>query len=214
MTRHRDQLIGLMTDELAPVSRPGTVYRQVLLWLLVSLCFAVLAMLMVAPVRPGALDQLVSAPRFAGEMMLGMAAIVMLTIALFCVGIPGHPHTRRALVSGLLLLVLWVTTLAVELFYPVLPASTVGERHHCYLEVMLWSQPMIILGAVCWQRLVVSHALLGGALLGLTSGFAVAVLMSLFCVAQPGHDLVFHMLPVLVTALAGAAINGLMARST
>ncbi len=196
-----EHLINRLASELTPVTSPAAVAKVCAIWLVLSAVYVVVLTHLVGPIRPVALEQLQSEPRFALEMLLGAMAAGGLATMAFCAAVPGRlgPSFARALSA---LALLWVAGFAVGIAFPALEPSMVGKRNHCYLETFLYALPPL-LAALWWQRR--QYALdpaRAAVLAGLAAGILPALYMQVACMYQPLHILAFHVGPGLAVAAA------------
>ncbi|MDJ0847979.1 MAG: NrsF family protein [Myxococcota bacterium] len=208
----RDDLIDGLVSELepaGPLRRPGPLTA---LWWAGSWIFVLGVTLAVAPMRPGALDQLLSAPRFAFETLFGAAAGLVAVWMAFALGIPGHGATRRRVAAGLGLLVLWSCAYVVGLFDPALEPSMLGKRPGCVFEVLIYGTPTLLVALALLRRLAPLERAWTGAVVGAAAGAMPGLLMQLACMYVPSHILAFHIGPVAALAAAGAALGPLLLR--
>ena len=84
----REKLIENLSHDLEPVLPVANTNKLAALWVLFSAAYVVVIIHLVAPMRPGAFSQLVSEPRFLFESLLGVAAIIWVSVAAFRSGIP------------------------------------------------------------------------------------------------------------------------------
>ncbi len=203
--RDTQQLVDALARELVPVGPPPVLWRLWGLWLLASAAYVVLVTYWLGPIRPTALVELQTVPRFTVEMLLGAAGATGLAVASFRAAVPGR-LSRRALWLALGLVALWVSLYLVALVYPALEPSMLGKRDHCYLEAILCAfAPLLAL--LYWQRRMYTLApWRAAALAGLAAGVLPALYMQLACMYAPAHMLAFHVLPGLSVALVGTAL--------
>ena len=83
---------------------------------------------------------------------------------------------------------------------PVHPVSSLGDRHVCYLQVLLFSLPT--LGLMLWfaRQQFPLRPRLTGMLAGAVAAAIPGALMQFACMYEPAHILVFHLGPILATA--------------
>lgn len=197
--RETDQLVDSLVGGLEPVSVRRNVRLPAILWLLGSAVWVVALTHLFGPIRPNALEQLQTVPRFAGEIVLGVVALATLALAAFRSAIPGHltPGFRRAAFA---LVAAWAGGYLVAIAVPTLEPGMLGKRGHCYLETFAYTTPPL-LAALWWQRRGYSLAPARSALMaGLVAGSLSGLYMQIACMYQPLHGLVFHLGPALVVA--------------
>ncbi len=200
-----DRLVDRLAGELEPVRAAGDVRLPLFLWFVFSALFVVAVIHLGGPVRPTAIEQLQSSPRFALEMLLGAGALVMLAVTAFHAAIPGRlrrVNTNLAVVLALL----WSASFVLSLFLPALEPGMLGKRGHCYLETLLAAVPPLLV-ALWWQRrhyaLAPYRAALGVGFVA--AGFS-ALYMQVACMYLPMHNLLYHLGPAFVVALCAPLI--------
>ena len=205
MMNVREKLIENLSHDLEPVSPVANINKLAAAWVLLSAAFVVAIIHLVAPMRPGAFSQLVSEPRFLFESLLGVAAIIWVSVAAFRSGIPASLNKTFATV-GFVLMSLWLAQYVIGLFSPALEASSLGKRGHCYFETMVYSLPPILIALFLVRRLYPLHFIRTSMALSLAAGMIPALYMQLACIYEPLHILAFHILPGLLMVLVGAAV--------
>ena len=198
------ELIDQLKSGLAPVQTATPLAPVFAIWLTLSVAYVVVLSLLLGPYRPGFVDQLLAAPRFSVEMLLGAGAVVCFALVALAESIPGVDvrWLRRA---GWLLGTGWVSQFVVGFGLPTLEPSMFGKRAHCALEAYLYSVPPLL--AIIWlqrQRFALQpvRAVIHGAI---AAGALPALMMQIACMYEPAHILQYHLLPVaILTALAGA----------
>jgi len=202
--QHRT-LISDLSRDLAPVSNPMKTNRLAMVWFLFSACYVVLVTDLIDPIRPGALTQLITKPRFLMETMLGGAAILWISLAAFRSSVPAALSKQFA-TTGTVLLVLWLAQYAIGLVSPALQASTLGERPHCWLETMVYAVPVILTGLYFVRRSYPLRPVRTAMSIGLVAGMLPALYMQIACMYNPVHILAFHILPGLLMVGVSAGI--------
>ena len=198
-------LISGLSSGVAPVSPPRNIDLIALAWFLLSTLFVVLVTLLIDPIRPGALMQLASKPRFLLETMLGVTAILWVSLAAFRSAIPGA-LTGRFATAGLFLIALWLIQYVIGLVSPALEPSTLGDRHHCWLEAIIYSLPVTVAGLSVVHRKYPLRPVRAGLFVGLVAGMLPALFMQLACMYEPLHIIMFHILPGLLMAAVSVGI--------
>jgi len=207
MNKH-DLLISNLSRDLAPVSPPPNVNILAMVWILLSAIYVVAVTHLFGPVRSGAFSQLATDPRFLLESMLGLAAILWISLLAFRASIPGV-LTRQFAAVGLILMALWLAQYVIGLVSPALEPSMLGKRDHCFMETMIYALPPILSGLFLIRRLYPLRFVRTAMSIGLAAGMLPALYMQLACMYEPSHILVFHIFPGLLMVLAGAAIAAL-----
>jgi hypothetical protein len=202
--QHRSLISGLSRD-LAPVKPPANLNTLSLAWLVLSAIYVIAITHMFGPIRPDALTQLVSVPRFLLETMLGAAAILWISLLAFRSSVPAALSKQFA-VTGIVLLALWLAQYVIGLFSPALKPSTLGARSHCWLETMAYALPVILAGFYFVRRLYPLRPVLTAMSIGLAAGMLPALYMQIACMYIPEHILVFHIFPGLLMVAVGAGV--------
>lgn len=206
-----DELIASLSRNLKPVPPAPNVNALSLVWLSLSAGFVVGVTHLVGPIRPGAYAQLIAEPRFLLESLLGLAAIIWISLAAFRAAIPAA-LTRTFAAAGVTLLALWLAQYVLGLIDPALEASPLGKRAHCYLETMVYSLPPMLVALVLIRRLYPLHFVRTSMQLSLAAGMLPALYMQLACMYEPLHILSLHVLPGLAVVLVGAVAAALWPR--
>ena len=199
----RDELIESLSHDLEPVSPVPNINAIATVWVLMSTVFVVAMTYLMGPVRPGAFSQLVSEPRFLLESLLGVAAIIWISLVAFRAAIPASLGKSFATI-GSVLLSLWLAQYVIGLVSPALEASSLGKRNHCYFETMAYSLPPILVGLYFIRHLYPLRFIRTSMTLSLAAGMIPALYMQLACMYEPLHILSFHVLPGLAMVLVGA----------
>jgi hypothetical protein len=82
-----------------------------------------------------------------------------------------------------------------------------GKREGCNLEVLLFSIPTLLIGAIALRRGYVLRPWAAGATLGVAAGAVPALVMQFACMYEPRHILLFHLAPVVLVGVLGIAIG-------
>jgi hypothetical protein len=149
------------------------------------------------PVRPGALDQLLSGGRFALETLLGLVAITAGSLAAFRSSVPGALSpwlTRIAIVS----LLAWIGCYVFGLYSPALEPSMAGKRDYCVWETFVYAGPPMLAAIWLIRRYYPLQPLRTALAAGVVAGMLPALYMQLACMYVPAHILSFHILPGLL----------------
>ncbi len=210
MNHERDRLIDDLVADLRPVRRPGRVAASVAAWLVLAFAYSLVMTLATGPLRPGAPGDLVQYPWFLGETVLAMLAVASLAAAALRSSVPGGGNAARRLGWLLLPLAAWAGIYVVGLWHPLHPVSTLGDRHVCYWQVLLFSLPT--LGLMLWfaRRQFPLRPRLTGMLAGAAAAAVPGALMQFGCMYEPAHILLFHLGPILITAMLGALVGPLL----
>ena len=179
-------------------------------WLVVSLLLTAAVMALVAPFRPGFIEQMLTTPRFSIESLLGIIVCVAIARAAFEMGIPDiRSEWRRARVA-LGLLAIWLALFVIATVAPVLPPSMLGKRGLCNLEVIIYAIPLTTAGILLIRRMMPLRTSMTGAWTGFAAGLIPAYLMQLACMHEPWHNIIYHLLPTVGAALIGALLGRLL----
>ncbi len=201
----RDELIQQLSADLESVRPAPSVDLVSVLWLVTSAAYVIVLTHLWGPIRPNALHQLSTEPRFLAETALGVAAIALAAVMAFRAAVPG------ALASGLrraafAMLGLWLASYVVGLYSPALDPSMLGKRPHCMWETLVYALPPALAGLLLVRRLYPLQPVHTATAVGLVSGMIPALYMQLACMYVPSHILLFHILPGMLMALVAAAI--------
>ena len=201
----REKLISNLSGELAPVALPPNVNRLALVWFLVSAVYVVAVIHLLGPIRPGAFSQLATEPRFLAETLLGVAAILWVSLLAFRSAVPAALSKRFAII-GAVLMALWLAQYVIGLISPALEPSMLGKRNNCQFESLIYSLPAILAGLLIVRRLYPLRPLRTAMSIGLAAGMLPALYMQLACMYEPAHIISFHIVPGLLMVAVSAAI--------
>jgi hypothetical protein len=201
-----DKLIDELSNNLQRSGRAPNVDIMAALWLLASAVYVVFIIHWFGPIRPNALQQLATEPRFLMETLCGLIAIVFVSLSAFRAAVPGALNSRFAL-WGWALTLLWVSCYVVGLNYPALEPSMLGKRHGCMYETLIYALPPMVLGFILTRRLYPLRPVATALSFSLAAGMIPALYMQIACMYSPAHILQFHILPGALVALLGAAIG-------
>jgi hypothetical protein len=210
--RPREALIRELADDLAPAPRLASARGAGLAWLAASLLFVALATLATGPLRPGALGQLVAEPGFGLDVLLGLAAGAAAILGLMRLRIPGLASGPRGAAPALGLLLAWCGLLLLAWLDGSTPASALGARPGCWLQVVLFSLAPLAAALFLARRAAPLERAWTGLLAGLAAGALGALAMELACMHHPLHALSAHLSPILLVAAAGAVAGRLVLR--
>jgi len=204
VNKHQE-LISNLSRDLAPVSPPSNINRLAMAWILLSALYVVAVTHLFGPIRPGAFSQLGAEPRFLLETMLGMAAILWISLLAFRSAVPAALSKQFAAI-GMVLMVLWLAQYVIGFVSPALEPSKLGKRNYCYIETLVYSLPVILTGLFFIRRLYPLSPVRTAMSIGLAAGMLPALYMQLACMYEPAHILSFHILPGLLMVGVGAGI--------
>jgi len=210
--RGREELIEMLSSDLEPTRRFRPPHVIALGWLAGSWLFVVSATLLVAPMRPGAFSQLLGSPHFAAETLIGLCSGVATISAAVFLAFPSRTPWWRWVAWGGGVATLWFAAHVFALWFPALEPSILGERPYCVFEVFAYATPPLVAGLLLLRRRAAFRRAWAGAMVGAAGGALPALLMQLACMYEPQHILVFHLGPVVVLALIGAALGPIFLR--
>lgn len=212
MTPTREELIENLADDLRPTRGPRPVEAWIALWWVVSWVLVYTATVVEAPLREGWRMQLLTHPRFLAEMLLGAVAGAAAIGGAFRLAVPGPGRPAARLALPLLLLGLWVVAYLVRLAWPALEPSMAGKREGCWIRVLLYATPPLLLGLALLRRFAPLDRAATGAIAGAAAGAIPGLLMQVACLYDPTHILLAHLAPVAAMAALGAALGALFLR--
>ncbi|MEM1156317.1 MAG: NrsF family protein, partial [Pseudomonadota bacterium] len=184
---------------------PLPVELVALLWLASSAAFVMAITHLFGPIRPNALHQLATEPRFLFESVLGIVAITYTAIVSFRCAIPGAA-SKRSIVTALGLLALWLANYIYGLSDPALEPSMEGKRPHCLWETMMFAAPPAVLAYLITRRLYPLKPVRSAMLFSLVAGMLPALYIQIASMYAPKHIIQMHILPGFLVMLAGGAI--------
>lgn len=198
-------LIAELSSDLAPVSPRRNINLLALAWFVLSAVFVVAITRLVGPMRPGFLSQLATEPRFLLETLMGVMAILWISLLAFRSSVPAGLSKRFAM-TGLVLMALWLGQYVIGFVSPALEPSGLGKRDYCYVETLLYALPVIVSGLFLVRRLYPLRPVRTALSVGLVAGMLPALVMQLACMYEPTHIMVFHVLPGLLMVAVSAVI--------
>jgi len=201
MSKH-DALIDALAEDLKPVSRVANANTVAIAWFTCAALYTVVITHLLGPIRPNALTQLTSEPRFLAETLLGLFAIAGFSLTAFRGGIPGALNTRL-LSTATVLLALWLLSFITGLFYPTLEPSMLGKRDHCVVETFIYALPPMVAACYLLRKMYPLRPLQTAMAFSIAAGMLPALYMQLACMYVPDHILKFHILPGLAVVPLG-----------
>jgi len=207
-----DSTIRSLVDDLTPTGGPTHSGRTAVAWWITAMLVTGVVMALVQPFRPGFVEQLFTTPRFAFEISLGLIVCAGMAHAAFQLGIPDIRSPWRRARGPLVLLAIWLGLFTIALFAPELEPSMAGYRPMCYLEILIYALPLTFAGLLIVRRWLPLNAAGTGAWMGFAAGLIPAYLMQLACMHEPMHNITWHLLPVLGTAVIGAVLGSRVLR--
>jgi len=203
-----DQLIEMLASEAAPVSRPLSSARRVVLWAAVALLCVAIGL-----AHFGVRSDIADAWRTT-DMMLRvvlLASIAWLAVlTAFRLSVPGEDARAWPRLWPLTMLLVLVTVGAAEVFY----AAAVGDAGApmrawtCARKVAFTGAVPAVLAIVLILRAAPLEPAWAATLGVLAAGAAGALTSELACpIRTPMHILLWHILPVAVSAGIGLAVG-------
>jgi len=187
-------------------------YKRALLWFAAAFVISVGAMRYVQVFRPGFAEQLAQHPFFLIEVASSLLFAPLGAYVALARATPGERIPRWAITGLWILAALLVIGLAAGFTSLAPESSTVGARHACWLEVLVYGSICLLLFAGMVLRGLVRFSWCRGVLFGLIAGLVPASLMQLACMYSPPHGLMFHYLPVVLLVPAGLVVMRLFHR--
>jgi hypothetical protein len=207
MSRPREELIRELAQDLAPPARLAPAGTAALAWLGACALFVAGATLATGPLRPGALRQLVFEPSFGVDVLLGVLAGAAAIRGVARLRIPGLASGLRGAGPALALLFAWLAYQVLAWLWWREPASALGARPGCIVQVVLFALPPLAGALLLARRAAPLERAWTGLLAGLAAGALGALAMELACMREPLHALTAHLSPILFVAAAGAALG-------
>jgi hypothetical protein len=207
----RDDLIASLVDDLAPVRSIGNINALAMVWLVLSALYVVAIIHVLGPVRPGAFGQLIGNGRFLFENLLGLAAIILVTLGAFRAAVPGA-NARRVGLAGAIMMLGWISMYPAGLLSPTLEPAMLGKREYCYIETLIYALPPMLAGGMMIRRLYPLQQVKVAWLVSLAAGMLPALYMQVACMYEPVHILKLHILPGVLAGVIGAGLVWSLAR--
>jgi hypothetical protein len=202
----RDELIARLAHEAesAPVSAPLVAGRAAA-WVALAAIIAGAAMLWREPFGTRALELLRESTLGMLQIVVGLLLVATAALAGFRSAIPSPEPGLRAATPALLIGLSWLALFA---YGAAGDATVIGspgiKRAACWLDVLLFGLPGIVLGFAFVRRLWPLRGAWSGGLLGLAAGSITALLMQFGCEPESAHALRYHVLPGAALAILGA----------
>jgi hypothetical protein len=203
-----DELVG---DLQAVKSYPNSI-RLLLVWLPLSFIGTAAVMLMYGPYRPAAISQLLEAPRFLLEVVLGVATVASGSYLAFELAIPELKRSKFLFLVPATLFVSWMALLAFSLFSPAIEPSMVGKREHCLYEVLVYGSALFFVATWLQKKGLVLDRTLSYLCTGLAAAAIPAILMHVACMYEPYHVLSLHIAPFIGVAVVGSLLSYVFSR--
>lgn len=213
MSGDRQSVIDRLVADLSPVDPPGRLPLLAAFWFLGSWVWVVAATLMMGPMRPGSLQQLVHEPHFGLETLAGLLAGAVVAWIAFAETVPGRSR-RPIFLAAMSLTAIWLASHIIGFAYPALEPSMLGKRPYCVFETLIYAIPPVLAGLWLARRRYVLRSSKAGALIGLAAGMMPALFMQLACMYEPSHIMTFHIIPGLAIAVPAALAGAWLLRTT
>lgn len=205
MNKH-EELIQSLSADLKPVKPVMSADIMAITWLLIAAAYIVAASSFLAPIRPEAMEQLYSVPRFLLENLAGFGGLLFVAIAAFRSAIPGM-KSQRLMWFGLGLLALWLVQILAGLQHPALPPSMSGKREACWIQTIAFAIPPMLIALVLTRRLFPLKPFKTTLLCCLVAGLLPALYMQMACMYLVPHMLTHHILPGVGIAVLGTILG-------
>jgi hypothetical protein len=204
-------LAGLVGSHAA---RPALAlpHWRALIWFVGCLAVSVLLALLVQAFRPGFVGQLLQHPVLLAEVVSAMVLAGLGGYMALVLAIPGERVPRPAWVAAVGSGVVLAAALVLGFTHLAPPSSTVGARHMCWLEVLVYGGLGLGLLLVMLHRGYPRMTFGRRTALGLAAGLPPAAIMQLACMYDPSHAMQFHYGPVLVLVVLGLGLSLLLRR--
>lgn len=209
MSRDTQSLIASLSTGLKPVRSQLPVDLMALLWLASSAAFVMAITHLFGPIRPNALTQLSTEPRFLLETVLGVVAISYTAVVAFRSAVPGAA-SKWSILLAVALMALWLASYGIGLVHPALEPSMLGKRDHCVFETLMFAVPPACLAFLLTRRLYPLKPVYSALLFSLVAGMLPALYMQIACMYAPLHIIQMHIIPGLLVMLLGGAIAWLL----
>lgn len=201
------KFIDDIVNDLQPrkaVQAPNKIF---FIWTVTNFLFVFGAMYYSGSMRPGWIEDLVDKPQYLLELLLGVGISTLAGYFLFHHAIPGDKEAeeKRRFLPVLLLAVLTLS-LTISLFSGT--QDTSGHfRMNCIYQMLVFSIPPLLVLLYHLKRSAPLNLYYVGFLAGLAAIAPFATAMHIACSLDPKHILIWHLSPVLVVALATAAVT-------
>ncbi len=192
-------LINSLSNDLSPVPRIWPFWNVLAVWLISSIFYVGVMILLFGPLRPGVEAQLAFPSRFSFEMLFGVAAMFCWATAAFADSVPGL-YPRWPIRLGWMFLGIWLLHFIVGIVSPSLEPSMLGKREHCASEAYIYSLPPTLLMIWLQQRRYPLIPLRAAVYAAVAAATIPALAMQVACMYEPTHILANHVLPILILA--------------
>lgn len=194
-----EELIHRLSEDLSPTPQIWSFWRVVVIWLVVSIGYVSMMILLLGPLRTGVAAQLELPSRFSTEMLFGGAALVFWAIAALAESIPGR-YRRWPIRLSWFFFIAWLLHFVVGYVSPSLEPSMLGKREHCALEAYLYSLPPTLLMYWMQRRRFPLKPIRAAVYGAVAAALLPALAMQVACMYEPTHILQNHVFPILVLA--------------
>lgn len=203
--RNRDELLDSLASGVAPVKPAPDPLLLAGLWLGLSAFYVVVLTHLLGPIRPTAVTQLQTEPRFLLEMLVGAVVAVGLAFTAYRCAVPGATKGGVTFVVAVLG-ALWLGGFVLGLVSPALEPSMLGKRDHCFVETFVYALVPVLALLYGQRRLYALRPGQAAVVAGLAAGILPALYMQIACMYQPAHILAFHIGPALAVAVLAPLI--------
>ena len=197
--------VDALVQDLEPVRPASPWLRTALVWFASSWLLLGGLMFATGPLREGLWSQLASSPGFALQLGLGISASLAAIAAGLELGVPGAPSGLRLGVPVALCFAAWTCVTAMGLLDPEPVASLSANRSRCPIQIVACALPPFVFALHLVRRRALSVSIAAGALIGLGAGAVPAWWMYLTCTADAMHVMTYHLSPLPVLGVLGAA---------
>lgn len=159
-------------------------------------------MYVVSPFRSSLGHELLGLPRFAIEMIAGLAFVAYAVYLSIQLSIPGLSAVQRRRYAYLLfaLLLSWLLLMASVYVVELMPVTMSGKRHLCFVETVIYAWPGSLILLVLVRRRFPIYGVPQFLTIALASSVLPAVLMQAACVYEVHHGMTHHVLPAVLNA--------------
>lgn len=194
------QLINGLTEDMEKKPQNYLSLTSFMLaWFICCLGLSATLMYLFQPFREDFISQIFQYSLFTLETLSGFIAIMLLATSVYFSSIPGVKNYFRWF--AFVLTIAWIGIIFSGLFEPVLPASMVGKRELCFIEVVLYGLPITAFMTFLVYRRYSLTPLTSAILISFSSMLVPAYLMQYACMYEAQHNLLLHILPAIIASL-------------
>ncbi len=172
-------------------------------WCLLSWLFVGMEILLNGPLRQGVGTEILSSPRLALELSVGLGAGWAAIAVGLEMGVPGAPRGLRRSILPVSLLLGWALLAGSDGLSSAAALAPARMRASCFVETLLVSLPPWAFGLHLLRRRAIFRTGRAGFLVGAAAAAIPAFWMQLACVTEPHHNLTAHLSPILIVGLLG-----------